>query len=141
MARKKYKGMDNNIIRFSFNWNGKLNNRAFTTIRIHNPNKYTIGKTYQIELNGKPNGKATLQDKRVLRVDQLNRFICYLDTGYSQTETMNILKRMYKTIDLQTALFDFCLLVYTTPNKQEIKDLQATLELWYYGNIHRNNTK
>jgi len=121
--------MDNNVIRFSFNWNGKLNNRAFTTIRVHNPNRYTIGKTYQIELNGQHKGKATLQDKRVLRADQLNSFICYLDTGYSQAETLNILKRMYKNMDLQTALFDFCLLVYTKPDKQEIKDLQPTLEL------------
>lgn len=99
------------VIRFSFNWNNKLSNKAFTTLRLHNPGKYKPGQRYQIELNGQFKGIATLQEKRTLRIADLNNFICYLDTGYNRTETIAILKRMYKGIAID-AMMDFCLLVY-----------------------------
>ena len=121
--------MNIETIRFSYNWNGKLNNKAFTTLRIHNPGKYTIGKTYNIELNGEFKGQAVLREKRVLQVKQLNDFICYLDTGYNQFETLNILRRMYKAIDLQTARFDFCLLVYKKEPKPKCKEIQTAMDL------------
>ena len=121
--------MENVSINFSYNWNCKLNNKAFTTIRIHNQLKYQVGKTYQVFLNGRSMGKAILKEKRVLGLNQLNNFICYIDTGYNQQETLNILKQMYRHINLQTVLFDFCLLVYIKPSKQEIKEMQRTLEL------------
>ncbi len=117
------------IIRFSNNWNNKLDNKAFTTIRLHNPNKYRQGLFYEIELKGGARGQAELREIRTLRATQFNNFICYLDTGYNKMETIEILKRMYSDIDLETALFDFCLLVYTKPGQQEIKGIQSTLEL------------
>ncbi len=49
--------MNDNKIKFSFNWNNKLENKAFTTIRIHNPNKYKTGNMYEIELNETPKGR------------------------------------------------------------------------------------
>lgn len=99
------------VIRFSFNWNNKLANRAFTTLRLHNPGKYIVGQQYQIELKGQPKGTATLVQKRVIRLQDLNDFVCYLDTGYNRNETIAIIKRMYKGIDI-AAKMDFCLLVY-----------------------------
>lgn len=119
--------MIDNTIRFNQNWNGKLNNKAFTTIRIHNPKKYIIGNVYSIELSAKPIGKAVLQGKRVLRIDQLNDFICFLDTGYCRNEAIAILQRMYKDVNLQNVLFDFCLMVYQKREKQEAT--QTRLEL------------
>jgi len=117
------------IISFSNNWNNKLDNKAFTTIRLHNPNKYRQGLLYEIELKGETRGKAELREIRTLRATQFNNFICHLDTGYNKRETMEILKRMYSGLDLETALFDFCLLVYVKPEKQETKRIQSTLEL------------
>jgi hypothetical protein len=119
----------NETISFSYNWNGKLNNKAFTTLRIHNPRKYIVGKTYCIELSRKQKGKAVLNAKRVLKISQLNEFICFLDTGYSREETLKIIKRMYKNINLNTALFDFCLLVYTQKTDQVNTERQTTLNL------------
>ncbi len=103
------------VIRFSYNWNNKLENRAFTTLRRHNPGKYIVGQRYKIELKGKPQGIATLTEKRVLKLNELNEFICYLDTGYNQTETTDVIKRMYPGIDT-AAPMDFCLLVYDKEN-------------------------
>ena len=121
--------MSSNIITFSYNWNNKLENKAFTTLRLHNPKKYILGNSYQIELEGKYKGLAVLYSKRILKIDQLNDFICYLDTGYNRTEATNILQRMYKGMNLQTVLFDFCLLVYHTPQKREAKAFQTILLL------------
>lgn len=106
------------IVKFSYNWNNKLHNKAFTTIRIHNPKKYIVGELYNIELNGRFQGKAILQEKRVLRTIQLNEFICFIDTGYNRQETIKIIKKMYKNLDLQTARFDFCLFVYQSQVKK-----------------------
>ena len=84
--------MENKTIRFSYNWNNKLDNKAFTTIRLHNPNKYIVGNEYNVEINGKQKGVAFLQDKRTLGINQLNDFICYLDTGYNKQQTIGMLQ-------------------------------------------------
>lgn len=110
------------VIRFSFNWNNKLTNRAFTTLRLHNPGKYVVGQRYQIELKGQPKGTATLAQKRIVELQNLNEFICFLDTGYSRNDTIAIIKRMYKGIEM-TAKMDFCLLVYDEPEKNPQLDL------------------
>jgi len=100
-------------ISFTNNWNNKLNNKAFSTLRLHNPSKYVVGLEYTIELNGRVLGTAILKEKRVLNTAQLNEFICHLDTGYNKTQTLKILERMYPNLTVNRALFDFCLLVYT----------------------------
>jgi len=121
--------METSKIQFSYNWNNKLDNKAFTTIRLHNPKKYIIGNVYDIEIKENPKGKATLHEIRTLKISQLNDFICYLDTGYNREQTIKMLQRMYKAINLNTALFDFCLLVYNKTEKQAPKELQTSLEL------------
>lgn len=121
--------MHTDKIKFSYNWNNKLQNKAFTTLRLHNPNKYIVGNVYEIEINDNTKGLATLQDVRVLRIDQLNDFICYLDTGYNREQTITMLQRMHKNTNIQTVLFDFCLLVYNKPEIQAPKVIQMSLEL------------
>jgi|JFJP01.1.fsa_nt_gi hypothetical protein len=119
--------MSKNVISFSFNWNNKLQNKAFSTIRIHNPKKYQVGNVYKIELKGEAIGTAILQEKRTLKADQLNNFICFLDTGYNRPDTLNILSKMYKIENLPNIYFDFCLLVYQKPEKLKTKELELNL--------------
>lgn len=104
--------MELQTINFSFNWNGKLNNKAFTTIRLHNPKKYRVGELYNIHLKGIPQGTAELKAITVLKGRQFNDYISYMDTGYSRSEMMDILKRMYPKNEIENTVFDFCLLVY-----------------------------
>jgi len=101
-------------IKFSHNWNNKLTNKAFTTLRLHNPNKYQRGGRYMIECNGQTRGVAVLQDIRTFTIASLNDFITHLDTGYNVTETVQLFKRMYKnkSVNWETQKLDFCLLVY-----------------------------
>lgn len=115
------------IIKFSYNWNNKLNCKAFTTLRLHNQTKYRVGKLFEIELNGKPMGKAILQEVRTASLKHLNEFVCFIDTGYSRAQTIGMLQKMYPKIDLNKAYFDFCLLVYEQPTKQKSEPEQLNL--------------
>jgi hypothetical protein len=106
------------ILAFSNNWNNKLANKAFTTLRLHNDIKYEIGKFFSITLKNRTLGTAELIDKKTIRLDQLNPFITMLDTGYDVQATTNIIKNMYKNsnppINWDKQLLDFCLLLYQT---------------------------
>ena len=103
-------------IKFSYNWNNKLSNKAFTTLRLHNPNKYKKGTKYSIECKGQLKGTAEIKDIRTLKISSMNDFITFLDTGYNVADTVKILQTMYKNVNWETQLLDFCLLVY---EKQE----------------------
>lgn len=87
---------DNKRIKFSFNWNNKLECTFFTTLRFYDPIKYQVGHTYDVYLKNKFLGEAELINLRKVHHDQINEFIAGIDTGYSVEETKNILERMYK---------------------------------------------
>jgi len=120
-------------INFSTNWNNKLTNKAFTTIRLHNPRKYYIGGEYQITLKNKPLGVATIKQIHTIKVNQLTMCMCYMDTGYSVPETINIIKKMYPNLDLNNALFDFCLLVFKGKKdiEKEKQEAAKTVGVYY----------
>jgi hypothetical protein len=101
-------------LRFSYNWNNKLTNKAFTSLRLHSPAKHQRGQRYRIECKGQMYGVAVLHEVRTVKVSALNDFVTYLDTGYNRAETLKMLQTMYKNkcIDWNTQLLDFCLLVY-----------------------------
>jgi CRISPR/Cas system CSM-associated protein Csm2 small subunit len=102
------------VIDFSYNWNNKLNCKAFTTFRLHS-NKYGVGRIYEVQLKSETLGTATLQNKKTIKLNQINDYISYLDTGYNVDEMKNIVRKMYKNsnINCETQLFDFCLFKYT----------------------------
>ena len=110
------------IINFSTNWNNKLTNKAFTTIRIHNDRKYCAGGEYQITLKNKPLGVAMLKKKHTIKITQITDCMSFLDTGYGVPETINIISKMYPNLDLNNAQFDFCLLVFK--DKKDIEKEQ-----------------
>lgn len=88
-------------IKFSYNWNNKLNCKAFTTLRLSSE-KYEAEKVYDIYLQEKKNetpiflGKARCVATKVFELEKVNDFIAYLDTGYNAQECWNIVRRMYK---------------------------------------------
>jgi hypothetical protein len=91
-----------NEIDFSYNWNNKLENKCFSTIRIYNPKKYVLNQNYKILLNSKHLYDAKIVFEKGFYINQLSEPMSFLDTGYSKNETIDILKKMYKNkIDLQ----------------------------------------
>lgn len=91
-----------NEIDFSYNWNNKLENKCFSTIRIYNPKKYVLNQNYKILLNSKYLYDAKIVFEKGFYINQLSEPMSFLDTGYSKNETIDILKKMYKNkIDLK----------------------------------------
>lgn len=89
-------------LRFSYNWNNKLNCKAFTTIRLSE--SYKPGEEYKIVLmpkgkNPEVKGVAKIIEIKKFFLDQINEFISQLDTGYSKYGCVDIIKRMYPSAD------------------------------------------
>lgn len=86
-------------ISFSFNWNNKLEAKAFTTIRLLQPDKYRTGETYQISLKRKDLFQAKIIEVKPFWLKDLNEFIAHLDTGYCKEECKNIIIKMYPNVN------------------------------------------
>lgn len=98
-------------LRFSYNWNNKLNCKRFTTLRLASP-KYVVGSDYLIKAKGTVDFVATCLDIKYIKIYDIDEYQASLDTGYSKEETILIVERMYryKPINLMKANFVLCLL-------------------------------
>lgn len=105
------------VINFNNNWNGKLKNQFFTTIRLHNVSKYRVGETYEIRLNDRVIGTAKAKSIKVLTLKELNEFITCLDTGLSLYKAIELFKTIYKNkvFNWETQKLDFILLEMESP--------------------------
>ena len=105
-------------IHFNYNWNKKLYNHFFTTIRL-NSLKYQVGGTYRIFLKDTYIYDAIVIDVVTCKIEDLPKYTCFIDTGYSKPETINLLKRMYakKNIDWDTQLLAVVLVEQLTWDK------------------------
>ncbi len=109
-------------ISFFYNWNNKLHCKAFTTLRLHNPNKYQVGQQYQIVLNKKPLGTGTVRQIKNLTLATLNEFIAQIDTGYSLEKCREIIQTMYKNsaINWDVQLISLILITYDKATETKI---------------------
>lgn len=87
---------------FSYNWNNKLNNKYFTSIRMSE--LYMPGQEYKIVIKEKgfvlkTLGVAKIMMIKELYLHQINEFIAGLDTGYGVDECKKIIMRMYPDTD------------------------------------------
>lgn len=99
-------------LKFSTNWNNKLNCNACTSIRLKNDTKFIIGAYYQFELKGENSGVWQLVAKKDFQLAFLDEFSAMLDTGYGAQQTANIIKLMYKDkVDVGKAWFTKLLFV------------------------------
>ena len=110
-------------IEFSTNWNNKLDCKCFTTIRIYNPTKHFQGNKFEVFLQKKFKAKAEVLTVGVVKIEQLSDYICYLDTGYSRTETIEILYKMYSRIDFKNQHLVILLLKKIEPPKPKQETL------------------
>ena len=102
-----------NIISFSFNWNNKLDNTAFSSIRLEIP-KYVVGKIFKVMLREEDKGLAAVRHITRFKLKNLNDPMALLDTGYGKEETIKLIKTIYKNkkIDFDKQLFLFIVFKY-----------------------------
>lgn len=109
---------------FTYNWNSKLRNRCFTTLRLRNDAKYYKGAKYAITLQGFPKGNAKAVDVKYITIDRISDWIAKLDTGYTAKECVAMLKEMYKNqplINWSTQQLAYCLIEWE--NQEGMKHL------------------
>ena len=118
------------VIRFSDGWNGKLKCKCFTTFRLAT-SKYQINRTYRIELKGQYIGTATIKGMRIMKLNRVNDFISFLDTGYEPGAFVNMVKRMYvnKVPDVLQADFYYILLKWEGEQKIDFDGKEKTEEV------------
>lgn len=96
-------------LKFSYNWNNKLDCKAFTTLRLSNRNKYKIGNQLKV-ICGNLEFVVEIISIKQMRLNQVNEFIAYIDTGYSLDEFKKLIIKMYQKIISNDTIFDFILL-------------------------------
>ncbi len=94
--------MEPGNLKFSFNWNKKLDcETAFSTIRLKS-GKYYLGAKfhYWLEERGEvtKKGFATVVYVHHLKIEQITEAMARLDTGYSRDKCIDMIKTMYKNI-------------------------------------------
>ncbi|OAE94002.1 hypothetical protein [Flavobacterium psychrophilum] len=110
-------------LEFSTNWNNKLDCKCFTTIRIYNPTKHFNGNKFEVFLQKKYKAKVEVIALSLIKLNQLSDYVCYLDTGYSKEETIEILKKMYPRIDFKNQHLTILLLKKIEPPKPKQETL------------------
>jgi hypothetical protein len=107
-------------LEFTENWNGKLNCSTFTTMRLHNPQKYCGGAIKQIYLKGIWKGNAKVIDVKRIYLKDINLYVAKLDTGLPIDKCRDLLRNMHKKrpINWETQLIDLCLLEYQKESKE-----------------------
>lgn len=104
-------------LEFSTNWNNKLDCKVFSTIRIYNASKHYKGNKFEVYLKKQPKGKAEILGYIQTYLKDLTDYVCYLDTGYSQEETTEIIKKIYPKIDFERQYIAVILLKKIEPPK------------------------
>ena len=110
-------------LEFSTNWNNKLECKCFTTIRIYNLSKHFKGNQFEVFLQRKFKTKAVVLGTILTTLEKLSDYVCYLDTGYSRAETLEIFRKMYPHIDFKKQRICILLLQRIEP----VKPKQTTL--------------
>jgi hypothetical protein len=105
------------IINFNSPWNGnslhsKIHCNYFTTIRIHNSDKYVLNKKYVITYKDKSIKMAQIIKIRQATLSTLSELYFYLDCGYSKENSIKMFETMYrlKPGQVDTLVFDVILL-------------------------------
>lgn len=112
-------------IKFTQNWNNKLQCNYFTTIRSFNPSKYQLYTKFNVLLkrgnNWEKIGTVEVVNIRNLRAIDLQANECYCDTGYNKEQTLNIFQKMYSRRSqtyVRTAQMSIITLKQVTPKKE-----------------------
>lgn len=98
-------------ITFSYNWNNKLDCKAFTTIRIYNPARHYTGQRVRAVLKGENKGEGFIAAVKPFMLASLNEFMARLDTGYTVEECRNVILKMYPSVNLELQKLALILIV------------------------------
>lgn len=97
-------------INFSYNWNNKLDCKAFTTIRVFNPLIHEPGQQVLVMFNDKFKFAAEIIEVKKFKIKDTSEFVARLDTGYTKEICIDIISKMYKNRNPDELMFALILL-------------------------------
>ncbi len=100
-------------LKFSFNWNNKLDCKSFTTIRLRNDKKYFVNAELDVLLKDENKGVHNVLAVKHFKIFEINEFIAQIDTGYSRDECIKTIQTMYKNISINWNTQDLSLILIT----------------------------
>jgi len=107
-----------NVVRFVENWNNKLQNYSFTTVRPVNHRKYIKGKSYWIELFDVKKGKyvklgnARLVASSSFYLNNISDTMSFIDANMRAEDFKKLITRLYSKSSIDVQLIRFNMLVF-----------------------------
>lgn len=84
-------------IKFITNWNGKLDNKAFTTLRVHDPLRHRESYLYSVVVKNRFYTRAKILAVKTIKLNDITEFEARLDSGYSRAGFIRLIKKIYKS--------------------------------------------
>ncbi|MBK0383551.1 hypothetical protein I5M32_11340 [Pedobacter sp. SD-b] len=118
----------NKKLRFAINWNMKLTNNVWPTIRLKDENKYRLNQNYDVVLEDNLHhnvyGDANCVFIKHYNFNDLPEPLLLLDMALNKPEALKMLKHLYadkieQGLNIETALFSFMLFKWK-PQQQDI---------------------
>ncbi len=117
-------------LKFSQNYNKKLDCEVFSTIRLWDPAEHQVGREVSIYDNsgsvGKYKGRGRYELVSEFKLYQLKPAVAFLDTGLPLEETRTLLRKLYydRVPDIESASFAYIII-----KKVKEQPKQNSLEL------------
>jgi len=118
----------NNTITFEANFNGKLFNNIFGTVRLRKPRKYKVGEVYKIKLvddmNGGYYGLAKILSISEFKLPELTNELAIIDSGFSRFIFIDYLQEVYNLLDseLEDTYFQYLIIEYEDTTRYLFND-------------------
>lgn len=110
-------------LKFNKNWNGKLCCDHFTTLRLHNPDKFYKNAKFQT-VTQTPSGVVRSFSQCVhvstFLLDNIPEAIFLVDCGLRKEDAIQMIEQMYKyyKVDVHKVKWDIVVLKHIFPEKQ-----------------------
>jgi hypothetical protein len=94
-------------IKFSHNWNNKLNCRCFTSIKM--TDKYNLGELYKVYYKDRLIGTAKIRAINKLPISKITEAMAYIEAGMSKAELLKIIGTDIVGVNEQTIILHLTL--------------------------------
>ena len=110
---------------FKENFNNKLHNKCFSSIRLADPNKYKLNADFAIQTKQEKTtsffGIARIVSIKEITIDQITDEMALLDTGLSRKDLVKLILKAYsgQIKDLSTTFFQYIIFEHLTLQQYE----------------------
>jgi len=83
-------------------------------MRLRNPERFAVGKEFNITFKNKFVKKAKIIMKKSCKINDFSDMFFFLDTGYSKEKSIDMIKKMYKLSNEEICFKLFDVIMFET---------------------------